>query len=70
MIKFEHDVLDINGAYSKEDVDEINAYAEYIRTQERKRILEIVLDVQYDFAHDPAYGLDKLIEYLNEGYAS
>jgi hypothetical protein len=42
MIKFEHNMLVLNNAFSKEDVDEINAYAEYVCSQERKRIIALI----------------------------
>ena len=35
-------MLVLNSAFSKEDVDEINAYAEYVCSQERKRIIALI----------------------------
>ena len=70
MIKFEHNMLVLNNAFSEADVDEINAFADYVRTQEGRRILELILDVHKEYAHDPALGLIKLVEYLTEGYVS
>lgn len=42
MIKFEHNMLVLNNFFSEEDVDQIDAYAEYVRSQERKRILALL----------------------------
>jgi hypothetical protein len=70
MIKFEHNMLVLNNAFSEADVDEINAYSEHVRTQEGARILELIIDVRKEYAHDPALGLSKLVEYLTEGYVS
>ncbi len=41
MIKFEHNMLVLNNAFSREDVEEINAFAEHVRNQERERIIEV-----------------------------
>ena len=52
MIKFEHNMLVLNNTFSNEDVEEINAFAEYVRKQERERIIELleseILDVGDD----------------------
>jgi hypothetical protein len=42
LIKFEHNMLVLNSAFSEEDVDEINAYAEYVRNKERERIIALI----------------------------
>jgi hypothetical protein len=42
MIKFEHNMLVLNNSFSQEDVEEINDFAEYVRTQERERILALI----------------------------
>lgn len=42
MIKFEHNMLVLNNAFSEADVDEINAFAEHVRKQERERIMDII----------------------------
>ena len=42
MIKFEHNMLVLNNTFSNEDVEEINAFAEYIRKQERERIIALI----------------------------
>lgn len=52
MIKFEHNMLVLNNAFSEADVDEINAFADYVRTQEGKRILDVVIDVLMDTRED------------------
>ena len=46
MIKFESNMLVLNNAFSNEDVEEISAFAEYVRSQERERIVELLKDVQ------------------------
>ena len=42
MIKFEHNMLVLNNSFSNEDVEHINDFAEYVRTQERERILALI----------------------------
>jgi hypothetical protein len=42
MIKFESNMLVLNSAFSEEDVDEINAYADYVRNKERERIIALI----------------------------
>ncbi len=42
MIKFESNMLVLNNAFSNEDVEEINAFAEYVREQERERIIALL----------------------------
>ena len=42
MIKFEHNMLVLNNTFSDNDVREINAFAEYIRKQERERIFNLL----------------------------
>ena len=42
MIKFESNMLVLNNAFSEEDVDEINAYADYVRNKERERIIALI----------------------------
>jgi hypothetical protein len=42
MIKFEYNMLVLNNAFSNEDVQEINAFSEYVRQQERDRIVELL----------------------------
>jgi hypothetical protein len=41
MIKFEYNMLVLNNAFSEEDVQQIGAYAEYVRKQERERIIAL-----------------------------
>jgi hypothetical protein len=43
MIKFEHNMLVLNSFFSEEDVDQIDAFAEYVRQQERERIIALPL---------------------------
>jgi len=42
MIKFEHNMLVLNNAFSEEDVDQIDAFAQYVRSQERERIIKLL----------------------------
>lgn len=42
MIKFEYNMLVLNNAFSNEDVQEINAFSEYVRSQERERIIALI----------------------------
>jgi hypothetical protein len=42
MIKFENGMLVLNNAFSKEDVNQINQYAENIRNAERERLARIL----------------------------
>jgi hypothetical protein len=42
MIKFEHNMLVLNNAFSNDDVLEINAFADYVRSQERERIIALI----------------------------
>lgn len=47
MIKFEHNMLVLNNAFSKEDVREIDSFTDYIRNEERERIIRI-LNIELD----------------------
>jgi hypothetical protein len=42
MLKFEYNMLVLNNAFSEEDVQQISAYAEYVRKQERERIIALL----------------------------
>ena len=42
MIKFEHDTLVLNNVFSKQDVAEIDRFAEYVRNQEQERIIKLL----------------------------
>jgi len=42
MLKFEYNMLVLNNTFSEEDVDHINAFADYVRKQERERIIELI----------------------------
>jgi hypothetical protein len=44
MIKFEHNTLVLNSIFSKEDVKEIDTFADYIRKQEQDRIVNLIND--------------------------
>jgi hypothetical protein len=47
MIKFEHNMLVLNNAFSKEDVEQIDDFADYIRNEERERIIKLLTDNDY-----------------------
>ena len=42
MLKFEYNMLVLNSSFSDQDVQEINAFADYVREQERERIVELI----------------------------
>lgn len=44
MINFENNMLVLNNVFSKEDVNQINAYTDYIRTQEHERMIQLLFD--------------------------
>jgi hypothetical protein len=44
MIKFESNTLVLNSIFSKEDVAEIDAFADYIRNAEQERIIKLLLE--------------------------
>jgi hypothetical protein len=44
MIKFESNTLVLNSIFSKEDVAEIDAFADYIRNKEQERIIDLIND--------------------------
>jgi hypothetical protein len=43
MIKFEYNMLVLNSSFSEEDVNQINEFADYVREQERERIIGLLL---------------------------
>jgi hypothetical protein len=46
MINFENNMLVLNNVFSKEDVNQINAYTDYVRNEERERIIKLLEDAQ------------------------
>jgi hypothetical protein len=42
MIKFEHGMLVLNNQMTKEDVEQINGFAHYVRKQEQEYILNFL----------------------------
>lgn len=44
MIKFENGMLVLNSVFSKEDVTQINEFADHVRNQERKRIIKLLTE--------------------------
>jgi hypothetical protein len=44
MIKFENGMLVLNSIFTKEDVAGINEFADYVRNQERERIIKLLTE--------------------------
>ncbi len=44
MIKFEYNMLVLNSSFSDQDVQEINAFADYVRSKERERMAQTLQD--------------------------
>lgn len=66
MIKFEHNMLVLNNFFSEEDVEQIDAFANYVREQERERIIELVKGAPISFDwFQPFVGTKTLIEQIN-----
>jgi hypothetical protein len=42
VIKFEHNTLVLNSIFTKDDVAEIDAFTDYIRNDERKRLIKLL----------------------------
>jgi hypothetical protein len=59
MIKFEHNMLVLNNAFSKEDVRHIDAFAEYIRKQEQERIIKLIEE-----SKDMVSGQERLLVHI------
>ena len=47
MIKFEHNTLVLNNVFSKQDVAEIDRFAEYVRNQENERIIKLLEEMPW-----------------------
>ena len=47
MIKFEHNTLVLNNVFSKQDVAEIDRFAEYVRNQENERIAKLLEEMPW-----------------------
>jgi hypothetical protein len=60
MIKFEHNMLVLNNTFSEEDVDHINAFADYVRKQERERIIEL-LEEEFIYNEPVVIDQDRLV---------
>lgn len=62
MIKFESNMLVLNNTFSNEDVEQINAFADYVRNQERERIITLITETHQglkavlDMAHPEGDG--------------
>ena len=61
MIKFEHNMLVLNSFFSEDDVDQIDAYADYVREQERKRIIALL-----EPNGVPEYWVERLTHLVNK----
>jgi hypothetical protein len=44
MINFENNMLVLNNVFSKEDVNQINAYTDYVRNEERERLIKVLFE--------------------------
>ena len=60
MVKFEYNMLVLNNAFSEEDVDQINAFADYVRSQERERIIALL-----EPNGVPEYWVERITHLLN-----
>jgi hypothetical protein len=60
MIKFEYNMLVLNNTFSEDDVKQIGDYAEYVRKQERERIIALLAPNGV-----PEYWVERLTHLLN-----
>lgn len=60
MLKFEYNMLVLNSSFSEEDVNQINAFADYVREQERERIIEL-LDESFIYDEPVVIERDRLV---------
>ena len=60
MIKFEYNMLVLNSSFSEEDVDQINAFADYVRSQEREKIIALL-----EPNGVPEYWVERITHLLN-----
>ena len=64
MIKFEHNMLVLNSSFSNDDVLEINAFSDYVRLQERERIIKLIDSIsRYEKSDETSIVVD--VEYFN-----
>jgi hypothetical protein len=68
MIKFENGMLVLNSVFSKEDVTQINEFADHVRNQERERIVRLltedgkrnyISEDTYDYVVSVILGIDE-----------
>ena len=68
MIKFENGMLVLNSVFSKEDVTQINEFADHVRNQERERIIRLltedgkrnyISEDTYDYVVSVILGIDE-----------
>ena len=69
MLKFEHNMLVLNSSFSEEDVDQINAFAEHVRKQERERLLDYLEKVRQESLDDHEE-LDEYDKGFTDAYAN
>ena len=69
MLKFEHNMLVLNNTFSEEDVDHINAFADYVRKQERERLLDYLEKVRQESLDDHEE-LDEYDKGFTDAYAN
>ncbi len=68
VIKFENGMLVLNSVFSKEDVTQINEFANHVRNQERERIVRLltedgkrnyISEDTYDYVVSVILGIDE-----------
>lgn len=69
MLKFEHNMLVLNNTFSEDDVDQINAFADYVRRQERERILAYLEKIKQESLDDHEE-LDEYDKGFTDAYAN
>lgn len=62
MLKFEFNMLVLNSSFSEEDVNQINAFADYVREQERERIIALLQNIIGD--SEKAIYVDEFIKLI------
>jgi len=60
MLKFEFNMLVLNSSFSEEDVNQINAFADYVRKKERERIIALL-----EPNGVPEYWVERITHLLN-----
>ena len=60
MLKFEYNMLVLNSSFSEDDVNQINAFADYVREQERERIIAL-----FEPNGVPEYWVERITHLVN-----